>query len=96
MQIQKYSKRWSRALCCLNLFVLLVNHSDVDHDGLWVGSEQVFPHVENDALERSGNGQSVLGIVLVSLLIIFLNNDIPVDDSWLDGTAQVDQVLSAL
>lgn len=76
--------------------MLLVNYSNVDHDGLWVWFEQVFPHVENDALERPGNGQSVFGVALVCFLVILLFDDVPVDDSWLDSTAQVDQVLSSL
>ena len=50
---------------------------------------------ENDGAELTGDGNRVSSVVSLLLLVLTFVHEVPVDDLWLNGGAQLDEESSA-
>lgn len=69
-------------------------HEDSEQDEhlLFVDIDQVFPDAENDSSEFPSDRNGIFGVVFLVLIVGTLKNIVPVNSSWFDGSAKMNNI----
>ena len=69
----------------------VVEGADEDEDHLLVEVGDIVPNKEHNGTKLTSNGDCVLGVQTLVFISLTWSNQVPVNDSWLDGSSQLDE-----